>query len=78
MCPLFSIVLVNSYQSDVNLYIGGEILLSEEGITQGDPLAMPMYALGVVPLINALSDDFIKQVGYADDASAWGRLIDVH
>ena len=52
-------------------------MLSEEGTTQGDPLAMPMYALGVIPLINALSDDFIKQVWYADDAFACGRLIDV-
>ena len=66
-----------TYRSDVNLYIGGETLLSEEGTTQGDPLAMPMYALGTIPLINALSDDHIKQVWYADDATACGRLMDV-
>ena len=77
LCPSFSTVLLNTYRSNVNLYIGGETLLSEEGTTQGDPLAMPMYALGVVPLINALSDDSIKQVWYADDASACGRLMDV-
>ena len=52
-------------------------MLSEECTTQGDPLAMPMYALGVVPLINALSDDFIKQVWYADDATACGHLADI-
>ena len=62
-CPSFSTALINTYRSDVNLYIGGETLLSEEGTTQGDPLAMPMYALGTIPLINALSDDHIKQVG---------------
>ena len=39
-------------------------MLSEEGTTQGDPLAMPVHALGVVSLINALSDDIIKQVWY--------------
>ena len=39
-------------------------------------LAMHLYALGVVPLINALSDDFIKQVWYADDASACVSLMD--
>ena len=64
--------MLNTYRADVNLYIGGETLLSEEGTTQGDPLAMPMYALGVVPLINALCDDLVKQVWYADDASACG------
>ena len=52
-------------------------MLSEEGTTQGDPLAMPMYALGTIPLINALSDDRIKQVWYTDDATACGRLMDV-
>ena len=77
LCPSFSTVLLNTYRSNVNLYIGGETLLSEEGTTQGDLLAIPMYALGVVPLINALSDHSIKQVWYADDASACGRLMDV-
>ena len=64
--------MINTYKSVVNLYVGGETLLSEEGTTQGDPLAMPIYALGVAPLINALSDDCIKQVWYADDATACG------
>ena len=63
LCPSFSTVLINTYRFDVNLYIGGETLLSEEGTTQGDPLVMPMYTLGIVPLINALSDDDdVKQV----------------
>ena len=77
LCPSFSTILINTYRRDVNLYIGGETLLSEEGTTQGDPLAMPMYALGVVPLINSLSDDLVNQVWYADDASACGCLSDV-
>ena len=59
-------------------YNGGETLLSEEGATQGDPLAIPMYALEVVPLINTLSDDFVKQVWYADDATTCGSLSDIH
>ena len=60
LCPSFSTILLNTYRADVNLYIGCETLWSEEGTTQSDPLAMPMYALDVVPLINALSDDFVK------------------
>ena len=77
LCPSFSTVLINTYRSDVDLFIGGKTLLSEEGTTQGDPLAMPMYALGTVPLINALRDDHIKQVWYADDATACGNLLDI-
>ena len=77
LCPSFSTVLINTYRSDVNLYIGDETLLSEEGTTQDDPLAMPMYALGTVPLINVLSDDHIKQVWCADDATACGSLLDL-
>ena len=77
LCPSFSTVLVNTYRSDVNLFIGGKTLLSEEGTTQGDPLAMLMYALDTVSLINALRDDHIKQVWYADDVTASGSLMDI-
>ena len=49
-------------------------LSSEEGTTQGDPLAMPMYALAVVPLICQLKVKVpdASQVWYADDAAAAG------
>ena len=57
------------YRVDVALYIEGSTLLSEEGTIQGDPLAMPMYALGVLPLIDCISGD-LMQVWYADDATA--------
>ena len=48
-------------------------MLSEDGTTQGDPLAMPMYALGVLPLIDCISGD-LMQVWYANDATACGSL----
>ena len=73
LCPSFSTILINTYRVDVALYIDGSTLLSEEGTTQGDPLAMPMYALGVLPLIGCISGD-LMQVWYADDATACGSL----
>ena len=74
ICPSLATVLINTYREDVPLYIDGQTLFSQEGITQGDPLAMAMYALAVTPLINKLQDPNVKQVWFADDASASARL----
>ena len=35
---------------------------------------MPMYALGVVPLIQKLTDVDVSQIWYADDAAVGGLL----
>ena len=51
--------------------------MSLEGTTQGDPLAMAMYAVSFIPLIYRLETPSIKQVWYADDASACGKLSSV-
>ena len=59
---------------DVSLFINGETILSQEGTTQGDPLAMAMYAISSIPLINRLSSESVKQTWYADDASAVGDI----
>ena len=77
LSPSFSTILINIYRMDINLYIDRHTLHSEEGTTQGDPLAMPMYALGVIPLISALSMENVQQVWYADDATACGKLAGV-
>ena len=39
-----------------------------EGTTQGDPLAMVMYAIGIIPLIQRVNIE-ARQIWYADDAS---------
>ena len=42
LCHPFATVLTNIYRIASNLFIDGTSILSREGTTQGDPLAMPM------------------------------------
>ena len=70
---VFSQILINTYQNDAKLFVGGETILSLEGTIQGDPLAMAMYALALVPGF----DNTVKQIWYADDAAAAGLLTDL-
>ena len=54
----------------------GHFLHSKEGVTQGDPLAMIAYGIGVLPLIRVLRRDHLQftQPWYADDAGAGGKF----
>ena len=51
---------------------------SKEGVTQGDPLAMIAYGIGVLPLIRKLRESHpcVTQPWYDDDAGAGGTFID--
>ena len=64
LCPSLATALINMYRAPSELYVDGDVLLSQEGTTQGDPLAMPMYALATIPLIgklkNSLNDVHIR------------------
>ena len=65
ICPSISTVLNNTYQTPVRLLVtGGGEIESSEGIIQGDPLAINMYALAVTPLIRKLRSEeaTVKQV----------------
>ena len=75
ICPIISPILINTYRSEARLFVMGQVILSKEGTTQGDPLAMAMYALAVVPLLHAIATQGALQVWFADDASAGGRLL---
>ena len=77
LCPPLSKILINTYREDVQLFIDGETLLSQEGTTQGDPLAMAMYAVAVTPLFYRLKFEATRQVWFADDATAGGKLVNL-
>ena len=52
------------------------ILYSKEGVTQGDPLVMVLYGLGLLPFSRALSSraPMARQFWYADDARVGAKL----
>ena len=54
----------------------GHFLYSKEGVTQGDPLAMITYGIGVLPLIRELPNAHprVTQPWYADDVGAVGTF----
>ena len=74
LCPDFAATLANTYRKPAAMFVDGETIWSAEGTTQGDPLAMPMFALGTVPLIQHLSASDVLQSWYADDANSAGKL----
>ena len=50
------------------------VLTSTEGTTQGYPLAIAMYVIGKIQLIELLQKPNVTQNWYADDGSAAGDL----
>jgi len=40
LCPPIATILVNSYRAPTELFVDCDVILSQEGTTQGDPLAM--------------------------------------
>ena len=49
LCPPITTILVNSYRAPTELFVDNDVILSQEGTTQGDPLAMAMYGLATIP-----------------------------
>ena len=85
LCPPFHQYLQNTYQSPAKLVIPGDntydIILSDEGCTQGDVAAMAKYGIATKPLTDQLTDvvdsNLCKQAWFADDSSAAGKLLEV-
>ena len=75
LCPAPSMILHNTYGAPSHLFVTSQGEISScEGTTQGDPLAISMYALAVVPLIRHLHSTIpaTSQVWFADDATVVG------
>ena len=80
LCPVISCYLINTYRKPIRLFIaGGGEILSFEGTTQGDPLAMAWYSINTVVLINFLRSKSPKttQVWLADDAAGASKIQDL-
>ena len=77
LCPPMATYLSNCYRTPARLFVtGGKELLSAEGTTQGCPMAMPSYGIGILPLLLLIKDNdvLLKHVAYADDIGGGSRL----
>ena len=74
LCPALHHALANLYKHPSNLYVNNTVLTFTEGTTQGDPLAMAMYGIGIIPLIELLQKPNVTQKWYAVDGSTAGDL----
>ena len=70
LCPALHHALANSYKHPSNLSVNNTVWLSTEGTTQGDTLAMAMYAIGIFSLIELLQKPNVTQKWYADGSAA--------
>lgn len=70
-------MLINTYRVPSRIFVlGGWELPSQEGTTQGCPLAMAMYAIAIVPLVSKLHG-LCNHVWFADDGTGAGKLSDL-
>ena len=77
ICPPIARYVRNCYCANTRLFIiGGGEIQSMEGTTQGDPTAMAIYAIVIIPLILRLVteanqvDNTTKAAAYADNLTA--------
>jgi uncharacterized membrane protein YgcG len=58
VCPPLSTILINCYRKPTRCFFSdGTHFLSQEGTTQGDPLALVMYACALMPLVAEIRKD---------------------
>ena len=81
ICPSIPRYVKNCYSLNCRLFIiGGGEIQSMEGTTQGDPAAMVIYAIAIIPLILMLveirmqDNNHTKTTAYADDLTVAGPI----
>ena len=79
ICPEIATYIINCYIRSARLFVmGGKEMTSSEGTTQGDPIAMSMYAMGLMPLLTTVAFNFhpqeLHQIAFADDLTGIGKL----
>ena len=74
LCPSIYTAIRNSYKTPSDLFIDKKVIKSQEGTTQGDPIAMAMYGVAILPLIDMLEDQNLTHKWYADDGNVAGSL----
>jgi hypothetical protein len=79
LCPEFSTIAINMYRAYSRLFVCGTEIASAEGTTQGDNLAMSLFAIGTLPILRRLEQQkSVSQVWLADDATAVGQLEELY
>jgi hypothetical protein len=77
LCPPLKYILANFYRKPSRIFLKSNDqtheLSSDEGTTQGDPLAMAMYAISIAPLAKE-GQPLSQQVWFADDAAGADTL----
>ena len=76
--PQFSTILISTYRLPVRMIVfGSKDIVSNEGTTQGDNLAISFYAFGTATLLNYLlmSSPNVKNVCLADDITRSRTLV---
>ena len=79
ICPAMVVYTYNCYSTASRLYVqGGKEISSAEGTTQGYPIAVPLYAVAIAPLLQMIKSDYaqdVRHVAFADDLCGAGKLV---